>query len=339
MTRVPEAGLAAGQDLSGGRPLLGAIADGGIGDDAGSMAAWMDAQGTRVEQALERLLPPVGMVQDGLGPGGLHEAMRYAVLGGGKRVRPLLVYAAGEWSGAPDDVLDACACAVELIHAYSLVHDDMPCMDDDELRRGKPTVHRKYGEAVAMLVGDALQALAFEALVSPLRAPAVPDRAAVPVAEMVSVLAGAAGAGGMAGGQALDIAAVGARLDQARLESMHRLKTGAMLAASVRLGLLAGGRCDPLMASAADAYSAAVGLAFQVVDDILDVISDSATLGKTAGKDQAQDKPTYVSILGLPESQVLARQLALRARTALEPFGAPALRLARLADFIVDRVN
>jgi len=339
MTRIPEAGPATRQKVSGGQTQPEAVFAAVIGNDAGGMAPWMDAQGIRVERALERLLSPGGAEQDALGTGELLEAMRYAVLAGGKRVRPLLVYAAGEWSGAPGDVLDGCACAVELIHAYSLVHDDMPCMDDDELRRGKPTVHRKYGEAVAMLVGDALQALAFEALVAPLRSPASAGHATPPVAEMVSALARAAGAGGMAGGQAIDIAAVGARLDLSRLESMHRLKTGAMLAASVRLGLLAGGRSDPTTTGAAEAYSAAVGLAFQVVDDILDVTSDSATLGKTAGKDQAQAKPTYVSILGLAESQVLARQLAVRAHEALQPFGASALRLVRLADFIVDRVN
>jgi len=322
MTARPEAGEGAGHDYR---------------DD--DLSSWMNRQGRRVEQALEAVLPAVVQVRPGLGANGLVEAMRYAVLGGGKRVRPLLVYAAGEISGAAPDVLDAGACAVELIHAYSLVHDDMPCMDDDALRRGKPTVHRKYGEAVAMLVGDALQALAFEALVAPLRRPAVDGRPTVPVGEMVSVLAAAAGAGGMAGGQALDLAAVGARLDRRQLETMHQLKTGAMLAASVHLGLLSGGLLTPPMAGAAAAYSEAVGLAFQVVDDILDVIADSQTLGKTAGKDQAQDKPTYVSILGLDESQALARQLAQRARRALEPFGSRASRLAELADFIVHRVH
>jgi farnesyl diphosphate synthase len=261
------------------------------------------------------------------------------VLGGGKRVRPLLVYAAGEVSGATPAVLDGAACAVELIHAYSLVHDDMPCMDDDDLRRGRPTVHRQYGEAMAMLVGDALQALAFEALVKPLRGDRLPDSATVPVAEMVAVLADAAGARGMAGGQAIDLGAVGIRLQRHQLEAMHQLKTGAMLAASVRLGLLGGGVPSPATATAAAAYAAAVGLAFQVVDDILDVTADSGTLGKTAGKDLAQDKPTYVSILGLAESQALARELGRRARFALEPLGEPAIRLAQLADFVVDRVN
>jgi len=306
------------------------------GDD---LAAWMSHQGERAERALDAALPAVAGAVDGLGAGGLLEAMRYAVLGGGKRVRPLLVYAAGEVSGAAPEVLDAAACAVEFIHAYSLVHDDMPCMDDDEMRRGKPTVHKQYGEAMAMLVGDALQALAFEALVKPLRVAGSLAMAKVPVAEMVGVLATAAGANGMAGGQALDLGAVGKRLSRRQLEAMHRSKTGAMLAASVRLGLLGGGLPAPDTAAAAAAYADAVGLAFQVVDDILDVTTDSGTLGKTAGKDMAQDKPTYVSILGLAESQRLASDLGRRARGALEPLGEPALRLAQLADFVVDRVN
>jgi farnesyl diphosphate synthase len=299
----------------------------------------MSSQGERAERALDAVLPAMTPAIDGLGEGGLFEAMRYAVLGGGKRVRPLLVYAAGEVSGAAPEVLDGAACAVELIHAYSLVHDDMPCMDDDELRRGKPTVHRKYGEAMAMLVGDALQALAFEALVKPLRGSGSVSAGHVPVAEMVAVLAAAAGAGGMAGGQALDLGAVGKRLTRRQLEAMHQLKTGAMLAASVRLGLLAGGDPPAQMAEAAATYAEAVGLAFQVVDDILDVTADSGTLGKTAGKDMAQDKPTYVSILGLAESQSLADDLGRRARRALEPLGASAARLAQLADFVVDRVS
>jgi farnesyl diphosphate synthase len=303
------------------------------------LATWMARQGERAERALEAVLPEVGSAPEGLGAGGLFEAMRYAVLGGGKRVRPLLVYAAGEVSGAVPAVLDAAACAVELIHAYSLVHDDMPCMDDDDLRRGRPTVHRKYGEAMAMLVGDALQALAFESLVEPLRGDRLDGAAAVPVAEMVAVLADAAGARGMAGGQAIDLGAVGTRLQRQQLEAMHQLKTGAMLAASVRLGLLCGGVPSPATAEAAAGYAAAVGLAFQVVDDILDVTADSGTLGKTAGKDLAQDKPTYVSVLGLAESQALARELGQRARRAVEPLGEPSGRLAQLADFVVDRAN
>ena len=303
------------------------------------LSAWMARQGERIERALERVLPAVQGPGPGLAPDTLHEAMRYAVLGGGKRVRPLLVYAAGTISGAAPEVLDASACAVELIHAYSLVHDDMPCMDNDDLRRGKPTVHKKYGEAQAMLVGDALQALAFEALVAPLQTADGSDRPTVPVAAMVSALAAAAGSHGMAGGQALDLGAVGARLDRHQLETMHLKKTGAMLAASVQLGMLGGGALPARAASAVIGYSQAVGLAFQVVDDILDVTADSKTLGKTASKDEAQDKPTYVSILGLAESRALASQLARRAREALEPLGKGSARLGELADFIVNRVN
>ncbi len=302
------------------------------------LAEWMAQQGARAESALAAVLalPPAGSGMPGA-PATLAEAMRYAVLGGGKRVRPLLVYAAGEVSGAEPAVLDGCACAVELIHAYSLVHDDLPCMDNDDLRRGKLTVHRRYGEALAMLVGDALQALAFEALVRPLRGPS--PASALPVAELVATLAQAAGATGMAGGQALDLQAVGSRLDRPGLETMHRMKTGAMLAASVRLGMLAGGPMADRTREAVDTFSDAVGLAFQVVDDILDVTADSATLGKTAGKDEAQDKPTYVSILGLEESRALAEQLAARARSAAELLDGRGVRLRQLADFIVKRVN
>ena len=339
---MPEAGGGAGLARTSLRSSIPASTNVGGARATGDLASWMVRRGECVEQALEAALPQVEGAIPGHGAGGLFEAMRYAVLGGGKRVRPLLVYAAGEVSGAAPDVLDAAACAVELVHAYSLVHDDMPCMDDDELRRGKPTVHKRYGEAMAMLVGDALQALAFEALARPLRIDGIHgngDRPSIPVADMVLVLADAAGAAGMAGGQALDLGAVGTRLEREQLETMHRLKTGAMLAASVRLGMLAGGLPSPEKARAVEAYSDAVGLAFQVVDDILDVTADSGTLGKTAGKDLAQDKPTYVSILGLAESQSLARDLGRRARLALEPLGEPAARLAQLADFIVNRVN
>jgi farnesyl diphosphate synthase len=308
-------------------------------DGTAALADWMALQGARVEAALEEVLAyrPAEDRKDAA-PATLAEAMRYAVLDGGKRVRPLLVYAAGEVSGAAPAVLDGCGCAVELIHAYSLVHDDLPCMDNDDLRRGKPTVHRRYGEALAMLVGDALQALAFEALVRPLRA--APEQAtALPVTDLVNTLAQAAGAAGMAGGQALDLQAVGSRLDRSRLETMHRMKTGAVLAASVRLGMLAGGPIAHRNREAVDNFSDAVGLAFQVVDDILDVTADSATLGKTAGKDQAQEKPTYVSILGLDESRALAEQLAARARESAELLGGRGARLRQLADFIVKRVN
>jgi geranyltranstransferase len=264
--------------------------------------------------------------------------MRYAVLGGGKRVRPLLVYAAGELVGADARVLDGAACAVELIHVYSLVHDDMPAMDNDDMRRGKPTVHRQYGEAMAMLVGDALQALAFEVLVAPL-VEGDAQAAKLPAATMVAALARAAGSWGMAGGQALDIEGVGLRLSRPQLEAMHRAKTGAMLSVSVELGLLAGGQPSADLAGAMQRYGRAIGLAFQVVDDILDVTADSATLGKTAGKDQAQDKPTYVSLLGLEGARALAADLHAQAHACLQALGPRADRLRMLADFIVERLH
>ncbi|HYF60363.1 MAG TPA: farnesyl diphosphate synthase [Burkholderiaceae bacterium] len=293
-------------------------------------ADWSAAVLARTESALERLLPPPAPT----GPlGRLHEAMRYATLGGGKRVRPLLAHAAGELTGAPAAALDRAGCAVELIHAYSLVHDDMPCMDDDVLRRGKPTVHVAYGEALAMLTGDALQALAFRAVAEA----AAHGVAPAAVVRMSAELADAAGSLGMAGGQAIDLAAVGEAIDADALEDMHRRKTGAMLAASVRLGAWCGEPLDAAGAAALDDYCAAVGLAFQVVDDILDVEADSATLGKTAGKDAAHDKPTYVSRLGLERARALAAELRGRARAALAGFGARGERLASLADLIVLR--
>lgn len=290
--------------------------------------SWMASIQQRTETALEATLPA-----DDIAPARLHQAMRYSVLGGGKRVRPLLCHAAGSILGAPSDVLDAPAAAVELIHAYSLVHDDMPCMDDDVLRRGKPTVHVVYGEALAMLAGDALQALAFRAVAG------VAERgvAADAVVRMSAELAEAAGAVGMAGGQAIDLAAVGTRLDRVALEDMHRRKTGAMLRASVRLGAGCGRPLADDERGALDDYSAAIGLAFQVVDDILDASADSATLGKTAGKDAANDKPTYVSLLGLAAARDLAADLRASARSALAGFGTLGARLAAIADQIVLR--
>jgi farnesyl diphosphate synthase len=289
------------------------------------LADWIAGVQERVERRLDEAIPA-----ESVEPARLHAAMRYAVLGGGKRVRPLLVFAAGEVTGANDRALGAAAVAVELIHAYSLVHDDMPCMDDDVLRRGKPTVHVQYDEATALLVGDALQSLAFETLASAgLEAPAA--------LAMVARLALASGSRGMAGGQAIDLASVGARLGRAELEQMHRLKTGALLAASVMLGALASGRVAADVAEALEHYARAVGLAFQVVDDVLDVETDTATLGKTAGKDAMQNKPTYVSILGLEASKALALDLRRQAHAALAPLGSGARRLGELADFIVLR--
>ena len=289
-------------------------------------AAWMGSVQAEVEDALSSFLPPAHQV-----PFKLHEAMRYTVLGGGKRVRPLLVYASGALFGADAAALSRAACALEMIHAYSLVHDDMPCMDDDALRRGKPTVHVAYDEATALLVGDALQAQAFEVLASSDALP--PNR----LVAMLRLLAEAAGSGGMCGGQAIDLASVGLSLNLEQLERMHQLKTGALLRAAVLLGALCGKDLGAAELEGLKAYSKAVGLAFQVVDDILDATADSATLGKTAGKDAADNKPTYVSILGLEESRTLAQQLRRDAHDALAPFGEQALRLRELADLIVQR--
>lgn len=281
----------------------------------------------RVESALDHYLPAANVL-----PAPLHDAMRYAVLGGGKRVRPLLCHAAGELTNATPEALDAAACALEMIHVYSLVHDDMPCMDDDDMRRGKPTVHVKYDEPTALLVGDALQSQAFVTLTSD-------ALETVRQAPLVRELALASGSVGMAGGQAIDLASVGHSLTREQLETMHRLKTGALLRASVRMGALAGETPSADTLAALDKYAAAVGLAFQVVDDILDVTADSATLGKTAGKDAKDGKPTYVSIIGLDASRALAQQLRADAHAALEPFGARAQRLAELADLVVNRVS
>ena len=295
---------------------------------AADFSAWSAKQLVQVERALSAWVPADA-------PAGLGDAMRYAVLDGGKRLRPLLVLAASESvQGKPRAALRA-ACAVELIHAYSLVHDDMPCMDNDVLRRGKPTVHVQFGEARALLAGDALQALAFELL--------TPEGADVPPAmqaELCRLLARAAGAQGMAGGQAIDLASVGKPLSETELRSMHERKTGALLQASVRMGAACGSAVTPAARAALDDFGAVIGLAFQVVDDILDVTADSAELGKTAGKDAAADKPTYVSLLGLPAAQALADALCSQAHAALEASGLPGVeRLRALADLVVKRRN
>ncbi|MDR5761899.1 farnesyl diphosphate synthase [Caballeronia sp. LZ035] len=290
---------------------------------------WMRGTLDRVETALEHYLPGTDIA-----PARLHEAMRYAVLGGGKRVRPLLVHAAGELTGASAQAVEAASAALEMIHVYSLVHDDMPAMDDDALRRGKPTVHIQYDEATALLVGDALQSQAFVALTAAGNGLNDSQQAA-----LVRELAVASGSLGMAGGQAIDLESVGRKLSRPELETMHRKKTGALLRASVRMGALAGATPDAEALAALDQYAAAVGLAFQVVDDILDVTADSATLGKTAGKDAQHDKPTYVSIIGLDASRELAAQLGRDAHGAIQPFGPRGQRLAELADLVVNRVN
>jgi farnesyl diphosphate synthase len=287
---------------------------------------WMKGIQGGMEADMSAYLPAATVV-----PTKLHEAMRYALLGGGKRVRPLLVFAAGAIFDADVQALSRAAAAVEMIHAYSLVHDDMPCMDDDELRRGKPTVHVAYDEATALLVGDALQAQAFAVLAGTGSIP--PAR----LVTMLRLLADAAGSAGMCGGQAIDLDSVGVSLTLEQLERMHQLKTGALLRASVVLGALAGKDLHAEELKALNDYSRAIGLAFQVVDDVLDATADSATLGKTAGKDAADNKPTYVSILGLDKSIALAEQLRRDAHAALAPFGENARRLYELADLIVQR--
>ena len=289
-------------------------------------SAWTQACQTRMESVLAEWLPPSSIV-----PQRLHEAMRYAVLGGGKRVRPLLAFAAGEVTGADPDRVQHAAAAVELIHAYSLVHDDMPAMDDDALRRGKPTVHVEFDEATALLVGDALQSLAFDILASQPLA----DNAAAQL-KMVQLLAQASGSRGMAGGQAIDLASVGKPLDLTELEFMHIHKTGALIRASVLLGA----QCSTLSnttAAALDHYAKCIGLAFQVVDDVLDAETPTATLGKTAGKDAANNKPTYVSLLGATRARELAQELRTDAHAALAELGPSAARLRQLADFIIER--
>ena len=289
------------------------------------LRSWNTARLAEVEAALSHWV-----AEDA--PERLSDAMRYAVLDGGKRLRPLLVLAACEAVDGNAEAALRAACAVELIHAYSLVHDDMPCMDNDILRRGKPTVHVKFGEAGALLVGDALQALAFELL--------APEGDAVPAsiqANLCRLLARAAGHEGMAGGQAIDLASVGLALNEDALRRMHRMKTGALLQGSVEMGAVCGAP-TPVVLDALRGYGAALGLAFQVVDDILDVTQDSATLGKTAGKDAAHDKPTYVSLLGLEPSRAYAEALLAQALAALDASGlqnTDALRA--LAKMVVQR--
>jgi farnesyl diphosphate synthase len=309
--------------------------------NAFNFKSWSEVRLAQVEQMLKQGI-------DAHAPAGLGEAMRYAVLDGGKRLRPLLVLAAAEAIGVDLDAASVsdqpaanaalrAACAVELIHAYSLVHDDMPCMDNDVLRRGKPTVHVKYGEAQALLVGDGLQALAFEFL-TPLDGSTDLQVQAL----QVGLLARAAGYEGMAGGQAIDLASVGLPLTEAQLRQMHRLKTGALLLCSVQLGAVSAGKPSSTVYDALAQYAQALGLAFQVVDDVLDVTSDSATLGKTAGKDAAADKPTYVALLGLAPAQELATQLYAESLSALQVSGLNATATAALralASQVVERKN
>ena len=282
----------------------------------------------RANQALDQRLPAAD-----LHPGDLHQAMRYAVLGGGKRLRPILAYAAGVAVGAELDVLDAPACALECIHAYSLIHDDLPAMDDDDLRHGQPSCHKAYGEALAILAGDALQALAFQILAQDTSLnvpPAVRLR-------MLGVLIQAAGSRGMVGGQAIDLAAVGRMLTLAELENMHIHKTGALIRASVLLGALSQPAVDPILLERLDRYAKCIGLAFQIRDDILDEIGDAATLGKTPGADRVRNKPTYPALLGLDGAREHARILYDEARMALDTLGAEADPLRWIAAYIVER--
>ncbi|MFO7603941.1 MAG: (2E,6E)-farnesyl diphosphate synthase [Gammaproteobacteria bacterium] len=289
-----------------------------------TLQAWRD----RTERALQAWLPASTTV-----PTRLHEAMRYSVLGGGKRVRPVLAYASGLAVGARIEAIDAPACAVELIHAYSLIHDDLPAMDDDDLRRGQPTCHRAFDEATAILAGDALQSLAFQILTRQAD-PALPPAQRL---EMLDTLALASGSRGMAGGQAIDLDAVGREISIAELENMHIHKTGALIRASVKLGALCHAEVDPALLEQLDHYAKCIGLAFQVRDDILDEESDTETLGKTQGADRALNKPTYTSILGLDAARELLQELHADALTGLEAFGERAEALRWLAGYIVTR--
>ncbi len=289
--------------------------------------SWSSAHQRRFEEVLQHLLPQKNAV-----PQRLHSAMRYSVLDGGKRVRPLLAFAAGELVQAEIARVNIAAAAVELIHAYSLVHDDMPCMDDDVLRRGKPTCHVEYDEATALLVGDSLQSLAFQLL-----AEHQLNDDAVRQLEMIRLLAAASGSRGMAGGQAIDLESVGKQLTLPELEQMHIHKTGALIRAAILLGAYCGQALAEEQFAALDRYGKCVGLAFQVVDDVLDSEADTATLGKTAGKDAENDKPTYVTLLGIPAAKKMAAELHGDALDALSGFGSSARRLRELADFIVLR--
>ncbi|MBJ7380235.1 MAG: polyprenyl synthetase family protein [Polynucleobacter sp.] len=291
--------------------------------------AWLRLGSQRAETALQQHLDLASVV-----PQRLHEAMIYAATGGGKRIRPLLVFAASELGSVErnsdfDSAVDSAAAAIEMIHAYSLVHDDLPCMDDDDLRRGRPTVHKAFDEATALLVGDALQTRAFEVL-SQARCSADSRLA------MIELLAKASGSRGMAGGQAIDLDHVAKKMDLSQLEQMHAMKTGALLICAVELGGIAANLPKIAMENLRS-YAQAIGLAFQVVDDILDATADSTTLGKTAGKDAANDKPTYVTLMGLDYAQKLAKELQVKASASLDYFGLQGEALRGLASLVVDR--
>jgi geranylgeranyl diphosphate synthase, type II len=293
-----------------------------------ALAARLRGYQARVQAVLDGVLPAVDVI-----PQRLHAAQRYAVLSGGKRLRPLLVYCTGEAVGVPASALDAPAAAVELIHSYSLVHDDLPAMDDDDLRRGRPTTHRAFDEATAILAGDALQVLAFSLLARDRAAGVSPDARL----KMIQILADASGTAGMAGGQAMDLSAVGRNLDLEELEAMHRLKTGALIRASVLMAAACAPQLTAAEWEALDGYAQDIGLAFQIQDDILDVEGNVEDLGKTIGSDAARAKPTYPSVLGLEAAKTRARDLQRRACDRLAPFSGRAQVLAWLASYVVDR--
>ena len=296
-------------------------------DLSNDFQSWASAIQQRTEQALDQALPATNIA-----PNKLHEAMRYATMGGGKRVRALIAHAAGEFCGADASKIDQSAIAVEMIHAYSLVHDDMPCMDDDDLRRGKPSCHKQFDDATALLVGDALQSLAFQVLATPNLHPDASHQI-----KMMHLLAVASGSRGMAGGQAIDLASVGESLSQTELEYMHIHKTGALIRAAALLGAYSANSWDEARIAAIDHFAQAIGLAFQVIDDILDAEADTATLGKTAGKDANSNKPTYVTILGMAHAKALAQELYESAVEPLKAFDHESTRLIQLAQFITQR--
>ena len=301
--------------------------DSDLGTRPQDFQAWAREVAGRMETTLAELLPAQQVA-----PTRLHDAMRYSTLGGGKRVRAMLVFGAGEFAEAASERLRVPAAAVELIHAYSLIHDDLPCMDDDVLRRGKPTCHVEFDEATALLAGDALQSLAFQLLAEYRLADRPEDQL-----KLIQLFAIACGSRGMAGGQAIDLDAVGRALTLPELEHMHILKTGALIRASVLMGAYCGRELSAAEFERLDRYAKCIGLAFQVVDDILDEEGDADTLGKTAGKDKAAGKPTYTSVLGLPEARRLAEDLLAQSKAALATLGPRAARLGQIADFIVRR--
>ncbi|PJO77204.1 geranyl transferase [Neisseria brasiliensis] len=293
---------------------------------ANDLKAWQQKAQAQTELLLERFLP-----SEHTKPAKLHEAMRYVTLGGGKRLRPLLVLAASELGEADNVAVEQAMAAIEMVHVYSLVHDDMPPMDNDSLRRGKPTCHVQYDEATALLVGDALQTQAFDVLSRATELPAARQLA------MLATLAKASGSLGMAGGQAIDLANIGKAMNQAELEEMHGLKTGALIRAAVVLGALACPDLSDECIVRLDQYATKLGLAFQVIDDVLDCEADTATLGKTAGKDADNDKPTYVKLMGLTEARAYAEKLVAEAVALLQPFGDKAAHLRQLAEFVTAR--